>query len=395
MIAKAREQRQHAEKLEEGDIFFFYRPKVEAGEVHGREDVQRFYMALAAERPKKTYRLFVLGRKKLPEVTSGQRPDRRNWALCVLVSSRREDIRRELAAARYSTKTRGERSVSAAEPIGEGRYQLLLHGDHSELAYALELPRVPGPAQEEFEIKDEASYVVAVKNPDVSTPGAPSPAEPPAYPPELRRKFGERRWIAVDDPALLDYANTQLLLLGAHEEDVETELGVHLDTEDETLATADVCRELRLGCDRERAKPLVTGVFRDAEGSPKEAGAGEAPRANGEFVCPYDEETFDTRSRFDRHMASSHPPSVVTAADVWKALAGIDFPASKEDLVRYAEGRLPPDAEVLRVIRALPARSYRDAADVAVAFGESRAPGGAPTAGVARDEPPSRHGGRA
>ena len=49
-------------QLEEGDLFFFYRARVGAEEVRGREDVQRLYMVLAAKRPKKIYRLFVIGR---------------------------------------------------------------------------------------------------------------------------------------------------------------------------------------------------------------------------------------------------------------------------------------------------------------------------------------------
>jgi hypothetical protein len=66
-------------------------------------------------------------------------------------------------------------AVGAAKPVGEGRYQLLGHRDHTELAYVLELPRRHGPAQEEFEIKDAASYVVAIKNPEVAAlPGFPA-----------------------------------------------------------------------------------------------------------------------------------------------------------------------------------------------------------------------------
>jgi hypothetical protein len=260
------------EKLEEGDIFFFYRPRMEATEVRGRADVQRLYMVLAAKWPRKVYRLFVVGRKKLPEVTDGQHPERRNWALEVMVSTNPDDIRRELAAFEYSTETRGKRFVPSAKPLGEGRYQLLRHRDHTELAYALELPKVPGRAQEEFEIEEEASYIVAVKNPDVSTPGAPSPSKPPAYPPELRQRFGRRRWIDIDDPTLLDYENTQLLLLGAHEKDLEEELGVRIDVQDETLTSAEVCRELRVSCERERVTPLLTGDFPDREESaPSEA----------------------------------------------------------------------------------------------------------------------------
>jgi hypothetical protein len=34
-------------------------------------------------------------------------------------------------------------------------------------------------------------------------------------------------------------------------------------------------------------------------------------------------------------METSHPPSAPSAADIEKALAGIDYPKSKKDLVQY------------------------------------------------------------
>ena len=270
-----------AREIEKGEIFFFYPPRLEADAVRGREDVQRFYMVLAAKSARRIYRLFIVGRKKLPQPKSEQDPERRSWALSVLVSTEPDDIRRQLAVVEYTTKTRGKRSVPAAKPIGEGRYVLFRHGDHTELAYALELPKQPGPAQEEFDVKREASYIVAVKNPEISTPGAPAPPKPPAYPQTLLEKFGRRRWIPVEDPALLNYENTQLLLLGAHQEEVETELGLHIDPEHHTLAAAAVCRELRLECDYERVQPLLTGDFPETEESPAEAEGGLLDRARG------------------------------------------------------------------------------------------------------------------
>jgi hypothetical protein len=223
-------------------------------------------MVLAARWPLQIYRLFVIGRKKLPQLVKGQHPERRHWAVVVLVSEHPEDVRRELAAYEYETRTRGKRFVPAANPLGEGRYQLLRHRDHTELVYALELPKQVGPAQREFEIKEEASYIVAVKNPEISTPGLPSTKYPPAYPERLRGKFGRQRWRWIDaEPDLLDYENTQLLLLAAHSEEAEDLLGVHIDTEDEELSTAEVCRELRISCERDSVTPLLQGTFPEHE----------------------------------------------------------------------------------------------------------------------------------
>src|SRR4051812_5807921 len=98
-----------AQILEQGDIFF-YRPRVAAEQVQSHDDVQRFYLVLAPEQPRRVYRLFVVGSKRLPEIEQGTRhPRGRNWALNVLTSKNPQDIRRELGAVEYSTETRGER----------------------------------------------------------------------------------------------------------------------------------------------------------------------------------------------------------------------------------------------------------------------------------------------
>ncbi|MGD9765487.1 MAG: DUF2795 domain-containing protein [Candidatus Binatia bacterium] len=369
-----------AQSLEGGDIFFFYRPKLDAARVRGREDVQRFYMVLAPDprgRAKRVYRLLVLGRKKLPELIFGeQHPERRNWALVVKIAANPEELRGELAEYEYETKTRGTRRVAAAEPVGEGRYALLRHQNHTELAYALELPKQPGRAQAEFAIQPRAGFIVAVKNPDISTPGIPAPPAAPAYPPELRRKFGERRWIDVDDPRFLDHENTQLLLVAAHAGEVEEALGIRIDTEEETARTAEVCNELALACERpEVRKPLFEGDFPGGAASGRTA---SAPRREGRarshgpekaFRCPIDGEAFATRSQYERHRAAAHPPSAPTAADVTRALRGLDFPARKRAMIAHAE-RNGAQPEVLELLARLPARAYRTAADVAAALGE-------------------------
>ena len=133
-----------------------------------------------------------------------------------------------------------------ASPVGEGKYSAVQHDNHTELAYILELPEVPG--QKEFEIKKEASYIISVKNPDISVKGfaAFASARKPEYSKNIIEKFGNRRWINVDDPQLLNYENTQLLLIGARKKDVEEELGIDINEEKETLNSADLYKELKV-----------------------------------------------------------------------------------------------------------------------------------------------------
>ena len=75
--------------LEQGDIYFFYRPKKDAQEVKGVEDVRRFFMVTAPEEEREQndnnknqlYRLFVIGKKSLPEIRKTEaRSSERYWA---------------------------------------------------------------------------------------------------------------------------------------------------------------------------------------------------------------------------------------------------------------------------------------------------------------------------
>ena len=247
--------------VEQGDIFFFYRPKVGTEQVSDIEDVQRFYMVTAPEGGK--YRLFVVGQKQLPEIVEGKSTsEERNWALNVLTTSNPEEIRKELLPAEYATETRGKRRIAAAVPAGEGKYSIVKHDNHTEMAYILELPAVPGPAQKEFEIKKEASYIVSVKNPDIQVRGfAAFEKRKPQYPSSIKEKFGDRRWINVENPDILNYENTQLLLIGARKKDVQEELGIDLNEEKETENTAELFKELRIKREQVPLKPLLKGEF--------------------------------------------------------------------------------------------------------------------------------------
>jgi len=54
------------EVLEQGHIYFFFRPRVETHQPESAEEIQRLYMVLHP-RGEKKYRMIVIGRKKLPD----------------------------------------------------------------------------------------------------------------------------------------------------------------------------------------------------------------------------------------------------------------------------------------------------------------------------------------
>jgi hypothetical protein len=177
-----------SEILEHGDIFFFYRPKVGARKVTGIDDIRRFFMVTATdsrhpstEMEAKTharikeeaqgpiqdggagdqmitsnntstwYRLFTIGKKSLPEVRRTEaRRSERYWAKVGGIFHDTKDLTNELSSSEY-------REGDSAHPVGEGKYDIVSHKNHAELAYVLEMPKEPGKAQEELEIGKEAS----------------------------------------------------------------------------------------------------------------------------------------------------------------------------------------------------------------------------------------------
>jgi hypothetical protein len=77
----------------------------------------------------------------------------------------------------------------------------------------------------------------------------------------VRERFGDRRFIALDDPTLLDYEGTELVLIGAAE-DVGSELGIELDLGDLDLETAAIFWRLRLRPGELSTEPMEQGRLR-------------------------------------------------------------------------------------------------------------------------------------
>ena len=348
-----------SEIIEQGDIFFFYRPKVDTEEVERIKDVQRFYMITSPEkRNKNIYRLFLIGQKQLPEIVEGRSTSKeRNWALNVLTTSNSEDIRRELLPAEYITETRGKRRIAAAVPVGEGKYCIVKHDNHTELAYILELPKIPGSTQREFEIKKEASYIISVKNPDITVPGYAAFStedKKPKYPKHIMEEFGDRRWIDVEDPELLNYENTQVLLIGARKKDVEEELGIEINEQRETDKSADMFKELKIRKEQVPLKPLLEGKFPEKE---------EIPLAQ-EVKHLSKEESPGRGGKIGGKIAATKAPS---AAAIAKLLSGIDFPKDKSKIIDYAEKnkeKLEEPKEVINTLKEIPDRRYYNMADI-------------------------------
>jgi hypothetical protein len=232
--------------VERGDLFFFYRPRVERNAPRGEDDVQRFLVVLAPDAAgARRFRLLTVGRKRLPGASARLPPDlrrpakpgrgggsrERNWGWVMKVVGAPEELVPDLRGYRYETKTRGVRDQPAARPAGAGRYALARHGSHTHLAYALARPAEPGPVQRELGIEASASLVVAVKNPHWPTPASAgaglAPEAEAFYSGPLQAAFRGRRWAPVE-PGHLDREGAELVLVATPDEPDEA-LGIRLE----------------------------------------------------------------------------------------------------------------------------------------------------------------------
>jgi hypothetical protein len=245
--------------LEQGDLCFLYTPRVrprpdlpfEADErVAGPRDVQRLHVVLSPK-DRTVYRRLLVGRKRMPE------PKRqRFWAEIERVCESGDEVCADLGRFEYETKTRGPRVQPPARPAGKGVYALAEHGTHAHLAYRLEAPRRLGEVQRALRILPEASYIVAAFNPEAPPRLGRRPPDVGPLPKWMREKFGGRRFAPLDRD-LFDVAGLELVLIGSSD-DVERELGLHLDAH---KRRPDLLRDLQLDSREHPGRALAEGIW--------------------------------------------------------------------------------------------------------------------------------------
>jgi hypothetical protein len=196
----------------------------------------------------------------LPEIRATEaRRSERYWAKVGGIFENPQELTKELLADEF-------RKGDAARPVGEGKYAIVKHQDHAELAYVLEMPEEPGEAQRELGIEKEASYIVSIINPKVPVPaGYPSSEEPPNYPESILKEFGDNEnFISLArDLRFIDFQNAQMILVGAREgrDVIHREFGIDIREEKETVYSADIFNKLKIEKDKVPIKPLIEGKF--------------------------------------------------------------------------------------------------------------------------------------
>lgn len=328
------------EILEKGDIYFLYRNKADVDRATSGSDIQRLYIVTVPDDNADRSRLLLVGKKRMPKLDS-RRSRGREWMMNIL-TGRPQKIGDTLGPIRYHTKTRGSRRISEAFPAGEGRYALVAHDDHTELAYRLVNPEHPGRPQQDMALKPEASYVISVRNPDIKVKGFPDAS--PDYPKSLKKLFADKRWIDISDPRLLDYENAHLLLLGAHERLDDIDLKIP--------GKPRLFKNLGLKQKEWSTDALLEGRYAETQKGLEERAPDEDPSKGG---------------RKGGRRALSAP----SAAGIASALKGVDLPRRKRGLIDYAKDH-GVDSEVIETLKALPNRKFNTMADVQKALAEVR-----------------------
>lgn len=158
----------------------------------------------------------------------------------------------------------------AARPVGEGKYAIIEHQNHAELAFILERPREIGEAQKELGIQKEASYIITVINPykPVSEGYPTAEAERPKYPKDIQKFLNKTdgKFIpSSQNLTLINYQNAQIILIGAREgkDVIKQEIGLDIETEEgkENLFSSDIFTKLKIRKEQVPIKPLIEGKF--------------------------------------------------------------------------------------------------------------------------------------
>ncbi|HXT84484.1 MAG TPA: hypothetical protein VN704_09190 [Verrucomicrobiae bacterium] len=247
--------------LEQGDIYFFYRPKKNSYEPKGLDDIRRFFMVTAYNNKNNKdslYRLFVIGKKSLPEIRHSEaRLSERYWARVGGIYKDKDDLTKELFSDEF-------RKGDSARPVGFGKYIIVKHKTHSEIAYILETPEEPGEAQKELGIEKEAIYIISVINPNQPTlAGNPSSEESPKYPDNIVKELGNENYVSLTkNTELIDYLNAQIILIGAKEGKHIIKEELKIDIEDyASNKSQNIFKKLNLIKENIPIKPLMKGKF--------------------------------------------------------------------------------------------------------------------------------------
>lgn len=95
-----------------------------------------------------------------------------------------DDLKTNMGASDYATKTAGTRHSPPMAPLAEGVYAITSTGRESHLAYILTIPSEINEVQRDIGLQQRGSFLTSVKNPSSSGPANASLPQGADYPQE-------------------------------------------------------------------------------------------------------------------------------------------------------------------------------------------------------------------
>jgi len=273
-----------ASLIEEGTIYFFYRPKVDTYEVKDMADVHNLWVVMqpklsvavpstdadklppseAKEKEKeskKFFRLLNFHRKTLPNYAAEGKDQR----LATVERTSPDIVDIELLLLRNNVNNSHENPPS--RPIGHGAYAILLHDkgikDHVHLVFALETPKELGEVQNAFHLPKQGNYILHVKKPETDEVMA---SVPDAY----KDLWSDRTYVSPPTNVLLNCDGVKILFTKTKQSITESKIVakeleiLEEDIEHEEEATPENIFDklLHLDLDRSLAEPVLTGSWK-------------------------------------------------------------------------------------------------------------------------------------
>jgi len=211
--------------LQKGSIYFFYRPKLKQTRAKTIDDVQRFIFVLKPT-DVSHYISIIIGKKKLPATAH-----RSYFAFVGKTHKNIDSLLDELKEQFYQTKTGKKRYVSAANCLGEGKYMIFSHHQHTNLAYQLINPENIKSVQRIFKLKKKDEFILQIKDPDASSPANAglSEEQKAKFPRKLEALFAGRKFIPLKSVDFLNYEGAELLLITSNKSSTVALEKIHLE----------------------------------------------------------------------------------------------------------------------------------------------------------------------
>ncbi|KAJ4303779.1 hypothetical protein N0V90_002680 [Kalmusia sp. IMI 367209] len=220
-----REKKIASNILEKGIIYFFTRNRVGIEDSDSVGDLSRTYFVLrplpigakigeGALPDLENNRLLALPKKVFPKSHND-----RFMAFVEKANVTIQDLKDNFFRGdEYETKTQGTRRTEPVATVAEGVYFISRTEDRStHLVYAITIPSDIGEVQEDLGLRPQGSFIISVKNPERPGPANANLPQGPGFPKEIIEEFRGLAWSEVK-PKYLDYANTQILLIGENTE---------------------------------------------------------------------------------------------------------------------------------------------------------------------------------